>query len=157
MPSVLRCLLACGLALLSAAAGAIDAPAEPQDLKFRDFFASPVGPRGLQASPALLAADGRRVRLTGFMVAQEDAPAGRFFLTPLPIRMSEHADGEADDLPPSTVVVEMPSGDNTRALPHTAGLMQLTGVLRVGRHQLDDGRITWVRLQLDPRQTSRNP
>jgi hypothetical protein len=141
-------LLVCSLALIGLCAPAAHA-ADTLDLKFRDFFANPIGPRGLQPSPALIAADGKHVRLTGFMVAQEDAPSGHFFFTPMPIRMSEHADGEADDLPPSTVVVEMPVDDNTRALPHTPGLLQLTGVLRVGRYQLADGRITWVRLQLD--------
>lgn len=136
------------LATLAAMAGE---PPAVLDLKFRDFFASPVGAHGLEISPALKAAHGKRVRIVGYMVAQEDAPAGRFFLTPLPLHMSEHADGDADDLPPSTVVVEMPEGDATRALPHTPGLLQLTGTLQVGRHELADGRITWVRLKLDPR------
>ncbi len=139
----------CLLALL-ASVSAAQAQSAVIDVKFRDFFASPIGPRGLQISQALRAADGERVRLTGYMVMQEDAPRGRFFLTPLPIRMSEHADGEADDLPPATVAVEMPASDSALPLPHTAGLLQLTGVLRVGRHELPDGRVVWVRLLLDP-------
>ena len=28
--------------------------------------------------------------------------------------------------------------------------MQLTGVLQVGRQELDDGRVSWLRLLLDP-------
>ena len=132
-------------------AGAADLLATPQDLKFREFFANPVGPRGLEISTTLQAAHGRRVRLTGYMVAQEDAPSGRFFLTPLPLRMSEHADGDADDLPPSSVLVVMPAQDSVRVLPHTPGLLQLTGVLQVGRHELAGGRVAWIRLLLDPR------
>ena len=119
-----------------------------QDIRFRDFFASPIGPRGLEMTAALKAADDKRVQLTGYMVAQEDAPTGHFFLTPLPLRMSEHADGDADDLPPSTVLVVMPTRDAGRTLPHTPGLLRLTGVLKVGRHQMDDGRVVWVRLLL---------
>lgn len=84
------------------------------------------------------------------MVAQKEAPRGRFFLTPLPIRMSEHSDGDADDLPPATVVVEMPAKGGALPLPHTAGLLQLTGVQRVGRHELPDDRVVWVPLLLDP-------
>ena len=84
------------------------------------------------------------------MVAQEDAAKGRFFLTPMPLRMSEHADGDADDLPATTVVVMMPDGDRVRSIPHQSGLMQLTGVLQLGRQELDDGRVSWLRLLLDP-------
>jgi hypothetical protein len=119
------------------------------ELKFRDFFASPVGPRGLEPSAALRAADGQRVRLVGYMVAQEHPPAGSFFLTPLPLQMSEHADGDADDLPPSTVTVVMPQVYSRMPLAHTRGLMQLTGVLSVGRAEAADGRVSWVRLLLD--------
>ena len=145
---------ACWLAALACAgtcAIAADNASTPTDIRFRDFFASPIGPRGLQINPSLQAANGKHVRLTGYMVAQEDSVAGRFLLTPMPIRMSEHADGEADDLPPATVAVEMPLQDRARLLPHTPGLLQLTGVLQVGRHELPDGRIVWVRLLLDPK------
>jgi len=137
------------LGVAPAQAEEVDASAPAQDLRFRDFFASPIGPRGLEMTAALKAADGKRVQLTGYMVAQEDAPTGHFFLTPLPLRMSEHADGDADDLPPSTVLVVMPTRDAGRTLPHTPGLLRLTGVLKVGRHQMDDSRVVWVRLLLD--------
>jgi len=144
--------VALGLAFLGVApaqAEAVDASAPAQDLRFRDFFASPIGPRGLEMTAALKAADGKRVQLTGYMVAQEDAPTGHFFLTPLPLRMSEHADGDADDLPPSTVLVVMPTRDAGRTLSHTPGLLRLTGVLKVARYQMDDSRVVWVRLLLD--------
>ena len=123
---------------------------EVRDLKFRDFFQLPIGDRGLELSEPLRAAAGHRVRITGYMVAQEDAAKGRFFLTPMPLRMSEHADGDADDLPATTVVVMMPDGDRIRSIPHRPGLMQLTGVLQVGRQELNDGRVSWLRLLLDP-------
>jgi len=64
--------------------------------------------------------------------------------------MNEHADGDADDLPPNTVVVVMPEVDRPRAIPHRPGLRQLTGVLQVSRQALDDGRVSGVRLLLDP-------
>jgi len=114
----------------------------------------PAGPRGLNPGKAVLALDGQRVRITGFMVTQEDAPVGRFFLTPVPLRMSESADGDADDLPLNTVVVLMPPAEQSLPLPHTPGLLQLTGILHYGRHELPDGRVVWLRLQLDPRPSS---
>lgn len=77
----------------------------PTDLRFGEFFRLPIGTRGLELSDTLKAADGREVRLVGYIVAREQGVPGRFLLTPRPVRMSEHADGEADDLPPATVTV----------------------------------------------------
>lgn len=74
---------------------------------------------------------------------------GRFMLTPRPVRMSEHADGEADDLPPSTVTVLLDAGQRARVVAHQAGLIALTGKLEVGRQEDSDGRVSWVRLVLD--------
>jgi hypothetical protein len=124
---------------------------EPVELRFRDFFKAPHGPRGLEMTPALLAADGRRVRLTGYMVTQERPTRGYFFLAPLPLTMSVHSDGDADDLPPATVLVVMPAPDRELPVLRTRGLMQLTGQLQVGRHEMAGGRVVWVRLLLDPR------
>jgi hypothetical protein len=121
------------------------------DLRFRDLYESLIGPRGLTISDKLRAADGHIVRIAGYMVAQEDPVPGRFFLTPLPVSMSEHTDGAADDLPPATVVVFMPAAERDLALPHTRGLLALTGTLRVGREEMPDGRVAWVRLEPDLR------
>jgi hypothetical protein len=124
---------------------------EPLVLRFRDFYQSPIGPAGLQMSATLRAAHAQRVRLTGFMVAQEVAMAGYFFLTPLPVTMSAHADGESDDLPPSTVLVQMPKPESALPVFATPGLLQLTGRLQVGRFEMPDGRVVWLRLLLEPR------
>jgi hypothetical protein len=96
------------------------------------------------------AAKGRQVRLVGYMVAREESEAGRFLLTPRPVRMSEHADGEADDLPPATVTVLLPADQATTRLPHQDGLIELTGRFEVGRDEASDGRVSWFRLYLDP-------
>jgi len=143
------------MAVLGLWAGAVSAqPGEQAPamvLRFSEFFAGPLGNAGLQPTDKLLAANGQRVRITGYMVAQEFPRPGRFFLTPRPLVMSEHADGEADDLPPSTVVVFLPSTDSDLTPMRTRGLLQLTGTLSVGRQELDDGRVSWVRLALEPR------
>ena len=136
------------LALLACAALHVGS-AELPTLRFADFFAQPVGRLGLVPSPRLLAVDGQRVRIVGYMVASEWPRPGRFLLTPMPVRMSEHADGDADDLPPATLAVWLDPSQQAQVLPHRSGLIALTGVLHYGRHAEPDGRIVWVGLQLD--------
>jgi hypothetical protein len=123
-------------------------PAPELRVAFQDFFARPVGPSGLQLSPTLLAAHGRQVRLVGYMVAREQAEPGRFLLTPRPVHMSEHADGEADDLPPATVTVLLPADQAATRLSHQDGLIELSGRFEVGRDEATDGRVSWFRLYL---------
>ena len=131
--------------------GAQATPVAALELKFSDFFVSPLGPRGPQVTPLLRSAHGQKVRITGYMVVEEEAPVGRFFLSPRPLSMSEHADGDANDLPASALCVLMPPGQRSEPLGHTPGLLRLTGQLQVGRQEMEDGRVTWVRLLLDPK------
>lgn len=122
-----------------------------QALRFSDFFKFPVGTRGLEINPVLQQAAGKQVLLTGYMVQQENgSKPGQFFFTPRPVQMSEHADGDADDLPPATVLVKLSPEQATWLVPHTRGLIQLQGTLAVGRQEAQDGRVTWVQLQLNP-------
>ncbi len=125
-------------------------PSTVSTIAFRDFFRMPVGPLGLEFTELLRLANNTKVQIAGYMVAQEDSPKGLFLLTPRPVRMSEHADGDADDLPVNTLAVLMPTIDQDQLIEHHTGLMKLTGVLKVGRFELDNGRVVWVRLLLDP-------
>ena len=120
------------------------------ELRFRDFFRLPVGPTGLDISDTLRQADGQTVRLVGYMVQQESPAPGRFMLAPRPVRTSEHADGEADDLPPATVMVYLDPEQRDWAVPHVRGLVAVSGRLSVSRLEETDGRASWVRLQLGP-------
>jgi len=126
------------------------AAAPPLELAFADFFAQPIGPRGLEPTPRLTAAAGHEVRLVGFMVQREQPQAGRFFLTPRPVTMAEHADGDADDLPAATVTVVLPDSQRERLVAHQAGPVALTGRLEVGPAEDETGRVSWVRLHLAP-------
>ncbi len=121
-------------------------PAQP--LQFRDFFQQPVGSKGMQITDTLRQADGQTIRLTGYMVKQERPGMGRFMLTPRPVQMSEHADGDADDLPAAWVMVYLDPSQKDFAVPHVRGLVEVSGVLSVGRLEESDGRVSWVRLQL---------
>jgi hypothetical protein len=168
LPTVARCLrplATAGMLALMSAAGLFGAPALaqpptapvaapgtadlPPRLAFNRIFTQPIGPQGLSFSPDVLSRQGQRVRLVGYMVAREHVQTGRFMVTPLPVRMSEHADGEADDLPPATVTVLLPPDAAQQPVPHQDGLIELTGRLDIGRHEDDDGRVTWLRLVLD--------
>jgi hypothetical protein len=124
------------------------AAATPIELSFRDFFQTPVGPAGLAISDALRQADGQNVRLVGYMVQQESPAPGRFFLTPRPVQMSENADGDADDLPPATVVVYLADEQKDWKVPHVRGLLSVVGQLSVRRREESGGRVSWVHLQL---------
>jgi hypothetical protein len=119
-------------------------------LKFGDFFQQPIGPRGLDFTEQLRSADGQTVRLVGWMAAQETPSAGYFLLTPRPVRLSEHADGDADDLPAATVLVRLPEALAGQTPPRQEGLIELTGTLAVGRAVESDGRVSWVRLNWQP-------
>lgn len=123
------------------------------ELRFRDFFRMPVGQKGLEVSDTLRQADGQTVRLVGYMVQQESPASGRFMLTPRPVQMSEYADGDADDLPPATVVVYLDPSQRDWVVPHVRGLVSVLGVLSVSRFEEADGRVSWVRLQLDAEAT----
>lgn len=122
----------------------------PIELAFGEFFVQPIGPRGLEPTARLRAAQGREVRLVGFMVQREHAQPGRFLLAPRPIAMAEHADGEADDLPAATVTVLLPEAQRAGRVAHRAGPVALTGRLDYGPAEDESGRVSWLRLRLTP-------
>lgn len=138
---------ACALLGLLLPASGQQAPL-PQPVSFDQFFRRPVGPRGIELSDELRAADGQWVSLSGYMVARERPQPGRFLLAPRPVQMSEHADGEADDLPPATVTVWLSESQRDRMVAPQRGLLTLVGTLSVGRAEDVGGRVSWVRLML---------
>ncbi len=146
---VLATTAAMWLGALQAQVSGPPVPRSASEIRFRDFFRAPVGQAGLEISDSLRNADGSVVRLVGYKVQQENAPPGRFLLTPGPVQMRHHANGEADDLPPATVAVYLDPGQRDWVVPHALGLVAVSGVLTVGRHEESDGRVSWVRLQLD--------
>ncbi|WP_440223012.1 hypothetical protein ACQQ2N_18335 [Dokdonella sp. MW10] len=129
-------------------------PKDVVELKFRDLFAMPVGPRGLEPSDTLKAAAGKRVRMVGFMVQQSPATLGGFLLSPLPVAAGDADEDLADDLPPGLVRVELPAHPD-RVLPHLRGLIHVTGTLELGAQESREGtRISFVRIVPD-RKTER--
>jgi len=119
------------------------------DLKFSEFFASPVGPRGLEFTKKLKELDGQKVRILGYMVRQMDPWTNAFLLAPLPIQLHECEYAQSDDLPATTLYVRMP-GRQSEPVPFTPGPMLLTGTLHVGPVGIENERRSWVQLDLDP-------
>lgn len=119
-------------------------------LAFKSFYKLPVGSQGLEMSDALRSANGQQRKIVGYMVQQERPHLGRFLLSPRPVQMSEHADGEADDLPAALVTVYLDAAQSDWAVPYTRGLISLTGAIEVGRLEETDGRVSWVRMRLSP-------
>jgi len=144
------------LALSPAWAQSAEAPL----LRWTELFRQPIGPKGLEWTPALRAAHGHTVRLVGYMVQQDVPTPGLFLLTPRPVQMSEEADGQADDLPAATVAVRLHESQQGWRVPHVAGLVALQGVLTLERQELADGaaagRVFWLHLQL-PADALREP
>ncbi len=123
--------------------------AAPTPLRLTELFEQPVGRHGLSPSPALRAAHGQRVQLRGYMVAQERPQPGRFMLAARPVALSEHADGDADDLPPHWVLVLLAPAQAGLVVPQRHAPLTLVGTLHYGRQESSDGRVSWLRLQLD--------
>jgi hypothetical protein len=118
------------------------------DLKFNEFFALPIGPLGLEPTEKLRSLDGKRVRILGYMVRQEKPPIGTFLFAAIPVQVHEHDNALADDLPPATVRVAVPTC-RQKPVPFSPDLMALTGTLHLGNRADADGRVTFARLELD--------
>ncbi|MEZ0316453.1 MAG: hypothetical protein ACAH10_06135 [Methylophilaceae bacterium] len=129
--------------------GQLPAPlAGVSDIKFNELFKMPVGPRGMEPSEKLLSLDQKPVRIVGYMAKQETPTPGMFIVSPLPVNMGDEDDKFADDMPANSIFVHL---DNPDALiSYIPGLIHLTGVLSLGNAHEPDGRISYVRIKLDP-------
>jgi hypothetical protein len=123
---------------------------EPIALEFQSFFKMPLGPKGLEVTDKLVQADGQFVRLKGFMVKSENPAQGSFVLAPRPIQLSEHADGDANDLPASVCWIYLDNSQKSWVVPHIPGPITVEGIFNFKRMEAPDGSIAWFHLQLKP-------
>jgi hypothetical protein len=145
-------------------------PEGVEELKFSEFFKTPVGPKGLEITDRVQALNGKRVRILGFMVVEavgqcnadpqpaargrraaawfEASVPGRMLLCPTEQSVNFGHYGLCETLPPQTLFVTVPAFFG-EPVPHTRGPMLLTGKLEVGQKTEPDGRISTVRLVLD--------
>ena len=136
------------LLLLLPLAGCVTAP-PAAELGFSDFFVRPVGPRGQEPTEKLLSLNGQRVRVVGWVVAEEEPFPGLFMLAPLRVSIAERADGPADDLPGATLFVHLPDGRRDWSAHAGDRPVEVTGTLDLGPKEEVSGRISYVRLLLD--------
>ena len=124
------------------------APAGTTDVKFGEFFKMPVGPRGLEPTEKLLALNGKKIRLVGFMVRQDVPTKGMFVFAPMPLELGDADESLSDDLPPSTVFVHIatPAQADIAYIP---AMIKLTGTLQIGAQNETDGHVSSIRLLLD--------
>jgi hypothetical protein len=145
------------------------------ELKFGDFFKTPVGPRGLELTEKLTSLHGKRVRVLGYQVVEavgkcnaegvpytpaqkakawfEASVPGRLLLCAVPYRVNFAHYGHAEDLPPQVLYVHVAEKAG-EPMPQTPGLLLLTGILEVGPKTEADGRVSVVRMKLDPPEES---
>jgi hypothetical protein len=118
------------------------------ELKFRDFYRLPLGPRGLELTDTVRALEGQTVRIVGYMAQYGHATPGTLLLTSYPVKMDDCHYGLADDLPPQTLHVTVPRLAGQK-IAFRRGPLVLTGRLEVGPKDQPDGRNFAVRLVLD--------
>ncbi|MGH6648631.1 hypothetical protein [Aquabacterium sp.] len=124
-------------------------PAGVTDLKFREMFKLPIGPKGLELGDKMTSLAGQKVRMVGYMVAQDAATPGQFILSPLPVEVGDEDESLSDDLPASSVFVHAAPGAAQRDIPHLRGLISVIGTLRVGARDEAGGRVSSFQLELD--------
>ena len=146
--------IVCSLSIQAAPPTLPPLPTGVTELKFNEFFVNPIGPRGLELTEKLRGLDGKKVRILGYMAHRETQPPGVFLLTPVPVEVHDHDNALAEDFPANVVQVLVPTL-REQPVPHTPGLMLLTGTLSIGNQAEPDGRVSFVRLELDPPPTTR--
>ncbi len=119
------------------------------ELSLKEFYKFPVGPLGLAPTQKLLGLKDKQVRVTGYMVREEEPTTGLFMLAPLPVSLAEKEDGPADELPATTLYVHLPPADKNNIIAYRPGLWQLTGILKLGNQEEANGRMSYTRLILD--------
>jgi hypothetical protein len=129
---------------LFAAAEVVPAPT-PEPLSFREFFEP--GARSLKPSARLLALEGKRVRLVGYMARMEMPPQGGFYLCSSPVLATEGGGGTAD-LPPDAVLVLVRSAAG-KELGHIPRPLEVTGTLELGPSEDQEGRVSMIRILLE--------
>jgi hypothetical protein len=123
---------------------------EPTALELQSFFKLPMGPKGMEVTDKVKQASGQKVRMTGFMVKNELPTQGAFMLAPRPVQMSEHADGDANDLPASVCWVYLDGPQKNWSVPYIPGPVTVEGIFTFKRLEAIDGSVAWFHLQLAP-------
>ena len=118
-----------------------------EEIGFHEFFANPVGPRGLEPSAKLLSLNGKRVRILGYAAEMKRSNKRNIIFAPMPLKPQPEEYGLADEIPAAHLLVTIP-GDPDKQVPLVSGALLLTGTLSVGNSP-NDGEASFVRMLLD--------
>jgi hypothetical protein len=119
-----------------------------EPLSFDEVFVTPAGAKGLEYTPKIKTLDGKKIRVTGFMVRHADIDTRAFLFCATPRVYNEREEGLADSVPPHMVYVIMAvRGQDAPAWRREK--MTLYGTLELGSHQELSGRISHLRLRCD--------
>lgn len=117
-------------------------------LSFDEVFVTPAGPKGLEYTAKIKALDGKKIRVTGFMVRHADIDTSAFLLCATPRAYNEREEGLADSIPPHMFYVILPVRRQD-APAWRREKMTLYGTLELGSHQELSGRISHLRLRCE--------
>lgn len=147
------------------------------ELKFSEFFKTPVGARGMEPSEKLRQLDGRKVRLVGYFVFEDwtacscppdgaapvtpvkkgrPAPPawmkhvvpGRAMFAPMPVAVSLGHFGLSDDLPLQVAFLNIADRFGEPVF-FRPGIYTATGTVSLGNRDEADGRVSYVRLAVE--------
>lgn len=118
------------------------------DLHFSELF-GPIGDRGLEYSEKVRSLAGKRVRVIGFMVRENERPRGQFRLSGWPIAVETTGLCRVDDTPATVVDVIAPAPAAT-PFAWRPGRITIEGTLEIGALADGSGRNSFIRVQLDP-------
>ena len=147
--------LCCAASVLSAVSVPAAADEAVAPLRFADFHRRPIGPRGLEPGPRLLALEGQRVALAGYVAHGGERLAQTAVLAPLPVALGDEDESLADDLPAAVAYLHWTDPRLDAALADCAGLLRVTGRLELGARAEADGRRSYVRVQAEDVQCAR--
>jgi hypothetical protein len=130
------------------AAGPVRTAADPPradylPLGFDDLLQE--GGAHLEPTAKLLAADGKRVRVVGFMAQMEQPPPDGFYLTRRPLFCDEGGGGTGD-LPPDAIRVQVIGA--LAPVPFIPGPLEVVGILQVGAKEHPDRSVSHIRILL---------
>lgn len=116
----------------------------------RTIFKMPAGKQGLEFSSKFLSLNERLVQISGYMVKTDEPVQGNFLIAVRPVQLNVEDEGDANDLPASTVRVILAPEQSKLIVPYEAGVHTFRGTLKIGRQSFAGQYVSWISLQLPP-------
>jgi hypothetical protein len=133
----------CLLAFVLGQGGVVTAQANPISIKFSELYSKS---KTQELSPKLLAANGKRVEMLGYMAPPLKSEIDFFVLSPTPLSICPFCSSAAD-WPSDIVLVLMRDG---KSAPFTNAAMRVRGRLELGvKEDPETGFVSLIRIYAD--------